>query len=119
MKEGKENAVVNDETLLLVSGKQGRSKGEEKDYVKKLANAVLQVYEKHGSAKLRCCGAAAINNAIKSIIIARKDIEKNNDYVRSDFDFTNVEFQGESKTGILFEVTQDLCAEEIENIEEK
>ncbi len=112
MTEEKGNVKNKDETLLLVSGSKGRTKEEEKLYVKKLSNAILQVYEKHGLAKLRCCGAAAINNATKAFIIARTEAEKNNDNLRSDPEFTNVDFHGDSKTGILIEVTQDICAED-------
>ena len=41
-----------DEALLLVSGSKG-SKERDKEYVKKLSNAILQVFSKHDTAKLR------------------------------------------------------------------
>jgi stage V sporulation protein SpoVS len=109
MRDEKENVTDGDETLLLVSGSKKRTKEEEKQYVKKLANAVTQVYGKHEMARLRCCGAASLNNAIKSFIIAKEEIKKGGTSLRADFAFTNVEFKGESKTGILIEVTEDNC----------
>ena len=68
-KDGNIGKEVRDETLLLVRGSQN-DKMKDKEYVKKLSIAILQVYSKHESAKLRCVGAAALNNAIKAIIIA-------------------------------------------------
>jgi stage V sporulation protein SpoVS len=67
-----ENIVdTNDDvTLLLVKGKAIQDSHEIKSYVKKLSQAIGQVIQKHDVANLRCVGAAALNNAIKSIIIA-------------------------------------------------
>jgi stage V sporulation protein SpoVS len=112
MAEERGNTETTDETLLLVSGNKNRTKEEEKEYVKKLANATLQVYEKHGLARLRCCGAASVNNGVKAFIIANNDAELNNKNLRADMTFTTVEFQGDTKkTGILIEVTQDICVD--------
>lgn len=55
-----------DPTLLLVKGKSG----EDKQYIKSLAHAIVTVITKHGYATLKCVGASAVNNAIKSITIA-------------------------------------------------
>ena len=69
----REKVENQDESLLLVSGSKG-SKESDKNYVKKLSNAILQVYIKHNVARLRCVGAASINNAVKAFIIAKGEI---------------------------------------------
>ena len=94
-----------DETLLLVSGSRG-SKDSDKQYVKKLSNAVLQVFYKHDSVKMRCVGAAAINNAIKAFIIAKGESQKRGNKISIDPSFTTVTFQGEEKTGIVLDVKE-------------
>jgi len=98
--ERKENI---DETLLLVSGSKG-SKENDKEYIKKLSNAILQVYLKHNTVKLRCVGAASLNNAIKAFIISRGEISKSGDVLYLAPSFTIVNFNGEEKTGIVFDV---------------
>jgi len=95
-----------DETLLLVSGSRG-DKGRDKDYVKKLANAILQVFYKHDIARLRCVGAASLNNAIKASIIAKGEAQKKGDLLLIDPSFTTVMFGKEEKTGIVLEVILD------------
>ena len=92
-----------DETLLLVRGSTG-SKEDDKEYIKKLSNAILQVYYKHDVVKLRCVGAASLNNAVKAIIIAKGEAQKKGDVLIVDPSFTNVSFNGEEKTGIVLEV---------------
>jgi stage V sporulation protein SpoVS len=99
-----------DDSLLLVSGSKG-SKENDKNYVKKLSNAILQVFIKHSSVKLRCVGAASLNNAIKSFIIAKGEASKSGDTLFLDPSFTTVTFQGEEKTGIVLEV---VCKEELD-----
>lgn len=101
--ENKHHEENQDETLLLVSGSKG-SKGDDKEYVKKLSNAILQVYDKHGSVKLRCVGAASLNNAIKAFIIAKGEALKSGDTLLLDPSFTTVKFKGEEKTGIILEI---------------
>jgi stage V sporulation protein SpoVS len=95
--------VKEDGSLLLVSGSKG-GKDVDKEYVKKLSNAILQVYYKHKAVKLRCVGAAAVNNAIKSFIIAKGEGQKRGDEFSIDPSFTTVVFHGEEKTGIVFDV---------------
>ena len=95
-----------DETLLLVSGSRG-DKGRDKEYVKKLANAISQVFYKHDAAKLRCVGAASLNNAIKAFIIAKGEASKKGDSLIIDPSFTTVRFGDEEKTGIILEVMLD------------
>ena len=99
-----ENSKSEENNLLLVSGSKG-SKEADKEYVKKLSNAILQVFYKHGSVLLRCVGAAALNNTIKSFIIAKGEVQKKGDRITLDPSFTTVNFQGEEKTGIIIEVT--------------
>jgi stage V sporulation protein SpoVS len=66
--------IVNaaDPGLLLIKGKNG----ENKDYVKKLAHAILIVIGKFGYANLKCVGASAVNNAIKAVTIASGEAKK-------------------------------------------
>jgi stage V sporulation protein SpoVS len=94
-----------DDTLLLVSGSRG-SKEDDKQYVKSLANAILKVFSKHGEAKLRCVGAASLNNAIKAFIIAKGEAQKKGESLSIDPSFTTVKFkdQEKEKTGIVLEV---------------
>ncbi len=98
--EGKEDA------LLLVSGSRG-DKGKDKDYVKKLSNAILQVFYKHDKVILRCVGAASLNNAIKSFIIAKGEAQKKGDSLLLNPSFTTVMFGTEEKTGIVMEVVSN------------
>ena len=94
------NVETTDEALLLVSGSRG-DKGKDKDYVKKLSNAILQVFSKHDTAKLRCVGAASLNNAIKAFIIAKGESQKKGEALLIDPSFTTVMFGTEEKTGII------------------
>jgi stage V sporulation protein S len=93
----------NDNALLLVSGNKGE-KDLNRDYVKQLSNAIVQVFYKHNVTRLRCVGAAAVNNAIKSFIIARGEALKKGDELVIIPSFTTVKFQDEEKTGIVIEV---------------
>lgn len=96
-----------DETLLLVSGSKG-TKELDKEYVKKLANAVTQVFAKHETAKMRCVGAGAINNAVKAFIIAKEEANKKDSSLLMSASFTTVDFDGgEKKTGVILEVVAD------------
>jgi stage V sporulation protein SpoVS len=93
---------VTDPALLLVSGEKER----DKEYVKKLSNAVLQVLSKHGVARMRCVGAAALNNATKAYIIANGESQKKGKKLISEESFTIVDFDGNKKTGILKEIKE-------------
>lgn len=90
------------EVLLLVSGAKA-NKNQTKEYIKKLANAILQVYSKYETVCLRCVGAASLNNGVKSFIIAKGEAEKIGKHFLLDPSFTVVEFDGEEKTGIVLE----------------
>ncbi len=103
MEDAKGNEKIRDETLLLVSGSKG-SKEKDKEYVKKLSNAVSQTFIKHQKAKLRCVGAASLNNAIKAFIIAKGEAQKRGDDLLINPSFTTVSFHGDEKTGIVLDV---------------
>ena len=100
-----------DESLLLVSGSKG-DKGNNKEYVKKLANAITQVFSKHSKATLRCVGAASLNNAIKAFIIAKDEAKRREEFFVIDPSFTTVNFNGDEKTGIILEVILHKCLDE-------
>jgi len=99
-----------DQTLLLIKGTI-TDRDDAKKYIKRTANAILQVVQKHGLAHLRCVGAAALNNAIKASIIASGDAKtKGMDFVISP-SFQTVTF-GDSgeKTAVVLKVF-DFCDE--------
>ena len=91
-----------DVTLLKVNGSKG--KDVDKIYVKKLANALLQTFNKHGIARLRCVGAASVNNADKAIIIASTEAMNRGIELVEKKSFVVANFDGVEKTGILKEV---------------
>lgn len=96
-----------DPALLKVNGSRGKE--VDKAYVKKLANAILQTFSKHEVARLRCVGAAAVNNADKAIIIACGEATKRGIELIEKKSFTIAHFgeRGEiEKTGILKEVME-------------
>lgn len=63
-----------DPTLLLVSGNKNKgNKESDVASVKKLAYALIETINKHNEARLKCVGAAAVNNAIKAFTIASLD----------------------------------------------
>lgn len=95
-----------DPTLLLVSGSKNRGEKEsDAKGIKKLAYALIETINKHGEARLKCVGAAAVNKATKAIIVANLD-EK----IRGSFctlpEFGTAKFNnGEvEKTAIIFRV---------------
>ena len=93
-----------DPALLKVNGSRG--KDVDKAYVKQLANAILKTFENCKIAKLRCVGAAAVNNADKAVIIASGEASKRGIELVEKKSFTVVEFGDVKKTGILKEVFQ-------------
>lgn len=63
-----------DPTLLLVSGSKNiANRNSETSGIKKLSYALIETINKHNEAKLKCVGAAAVNNAVKAIAIAGLD----------------------------------------------
>jgi len=101
--EIKDQENTTEKNLLLVSGSKG-SKGNDKEYVKKLSNAINQVFYKHKSARMRCVGAASLNNAVKAFIIAKGEAQKRGETFLLDISFTTVSFDGDEKTGIILDV---------------
>lgn len=93
----------NDLTLLLVSGTKG-GKFEDKEYRKKLSNAILQVFSKHQRVTLRAVGAAAINNAIMAWTIADIDALKQGIIMAGYSSFVDVDFDGDIKTGMAIKI---------------
>jgi stage V sporulation protein SpoVS len=89
-----------DPTLLKVKGDPS------KEYVKKLANAALQVFSKHQLVKLRGSGASCVNNAEKAFIIARGELDKKGVELVSRSYFVSIDFDGEEKTGIVKELIE-------------
>ena len=104
MQEEKE---TNEDSLLLISGSKG-SKEADKEYAKKVSGAVISCIAKYRIAKLRCVGAASINNAIKGITIAKNDLLKSEEpkCILMSPSFTMVQFGDEEKTGIMIEAIQ-------------
>jgi stage V sporulation protein SpoVS len=103
MQDGKKDEkTTSDDSLLLISGSKG-SKKEDKEYAKKISGAIISCITKYDNAKLRCVGAASLNNAIKGIIIAKNDILKRGEYLLVNPSFTMVRFGDEEKTGLILE----------------
>jgi len=102
MQEEKKDVKTNDDSLLLISGSKG-SKEADKEYVKKIAGAIISCVAKYDMAKLRCVGAASSNNAIKGIIIAKNELLKKEEYILISPSFIMVQFGEDERTGILLE----------------
>jgi stage V sporulation protein S len=98
-----------DMALLKIKGYIS-NKEESKHYVKKLAGAIVQVVEKHGCSRLRCVGAGAVNNAVKSIIVASGISALHGDNLAFDVMFETIEFGGENKTALTLEVKPMVAA---------
>ena len=99
----KDGNLNRDEAVLKVRGSQG-SKEANKEYVKKLANAVLSCFSNQSVALLRYVGAASGNNALKAITIAKGEASKNGINMMVDPSFTIVKFDEEERTGMILEV---------------
>ena len=93
-----------DVTLLKVKGNIAEA-DERKRYVKQLSQAVMMVVQKHGKAKMRCIGAAAISNATKAHIIANGEVSKRGELFVCVPSFKTVLFDGTvEKTSIVLEI---------------
>src|SRR5665213_1278813 len=95
-----DNAPVIDPALLLVKGKNG----ENKQYIKSLAHAVIIVIGKYGYANLKCVGASAVNNAVKAITISSGEAKTRGLNLVVSSGFQNALFDDVEKTAILFKV---------------
>jgi len=101
-------ALIEDENsnLLLIKGNLA-TKEDTKLYIKKVSSAMLVVIQKHGSARLRCVGAAAVNNAIKAEIIASGEAKKKGVNLAVVSSFKTVTFgENDERTAIVLEVIQ-------------
>jgi len=93
-----------DPTLLAVRG-QYENKDEAKVYIKGLAKAISVVFQKHQTVKLRCIGAASLNNAIKAHIIASGEASKKGVSLALIPSFTTVSLDGDlERTAVVLEV---------------
>lgn len=103
---------VDDQTLLLVTGQKKKHEKTDASSVKQLAHALIKTIENHGEAKLKCVGAAAVNRAIKAVIVANLDEEAKKKICTPEHDlvcvpeFGTAKFQnGEvEKTAIILKV---------------
>lgn len=99
-----------DETLLASRGKF-ENKEDAKRFVKQLAKAIFVVFEKHGEVKIRCVGAASINNAVKASIIAFGDAKKKGTDLALIPSFSTVSFSDtDERTAVVFRV-EDITEE--------
>tara|TARA_Y100000034_G_scaffold101365_1_gene125602 strand:+ start:5471 stop:5791 length:321 start_codon:yes stop_codon:yes gene_type:complete len=106
--------MSDDETNILKirGGSSLDGREESKEYVKRVARAILTVINKHGEARLKAVGAPSVNNAVKSFIIAKnmasdRDVEL---LCTASFDVAN--FGGQEKTAIMFTIFPDEYEEE-------
>jgi len=99
----KDGNLKREDAVLKVRGSQG-SKEADKEYVKKLANAIQSCFANQGVALLRYVGAASGNNALKAITIAKGEAAKNGLTLMVDPSFTVIKFGEDEKTGMILEV---------------
>ncbi len=69
---------------------------------KAVAGALAAVVREHGSAEIQSVGAGAVNQAIKSIAIARGFVSPNGIDLVCVPAFTEIEIDGEERTAIKF-----------------
>jgi stage V sporulation protein SpoVS len=99
-KTQQEPTPVNDPALLLVKGKNG----ENKQYIKSLAHAIMTVIEKYGYASLKCVGASSVNNAIKSFTIAAGEAKTHGLNIVLSAGFQNAMFDDVEKTAMVLKI---------------
>lgn len=73
----------------------------------KVAGAVVALIKEGKNVELTAIGAAAVNQAVKSIIITRGFIATSGINLSCIPAFTGVEVEGEEKTGIKFIIKED------------
>lgn len=102
---------VIDPTLLRIKGEggfEGHTDAEKdharRDYIKKLASAILTVISKHGTARLKAVGQAALGNAFKAIIIAKGDGAKKGLTLLVDPSFGDADFDGNVRTAYVLKI---------------
>lgn len=106
------NKEEKDETLLLVTGQKKGGDRTESSSVKQLGHALNKTIAKHGVAKLKCVGAAAVNRAVKAMIVAELNEQNENSEVRYSCSphFSTASFDGGKveKTAIIFVVSREI-----------
>ncbi|MFW6129647.1 MAG: stage V sporulation protein S [Atribacterota bacterium] len=101
------NFVNSDDPAFLAVKGHFDEKEDAKRYIKQLAQAIFVVFQKHETAKLRCIGAASLNNAVKAVIIASGEAKKKGFNLALVPSFTTVQFDNnEERTALLCEVTR-------------
>ncbi len=100
--------------ILKIRGGGGspEDRDEIREYIKRLARAILTVIGKHGEARLKAVGAPSVNNAVKSFIIARSMAESRDMELLCTAAFDVASFDGKEKTAIMFTVFPDEYEEE-------
>lgn len=100
-----------DPTLLKIKGEAGfdgtndsERDAARKEYIKRVSSAILTVIGKHGSAKLKAVGQAALGNAIKAVIIAKGEGAKKGLNLLVDPSFGDADFDGNVKTAYILKV---------------
>lgn len=94
-----------DTTILKIKGDSSfQSDGERVDYIKKLSSAVLIVFSKHNSVKLKAVGASSIKNAMMAIANARGEGTKKGLNLRVEPSYGEADFDGNVKTAMVFKV---------------
>lgn len=105
------NSFGDDPTLLKIRGEGGFENASDeirdanrKEYIKKLSGAILTVISKHGHAKLKAVGQAALGNAMKAIIVAKGEGAKKGLTLRIDPSFGDADFDGNLKTAYILRI---------------
>lgn len=93
--------AVGEDNVLKVLGSKSKDKT---DYVKHLSLAIVRVFSKYKLVRLRCIGAAAINNAEKAFILASDILDKEGIDLVQKSHFFSTQFDDSEKTGIMKEV---------------
>lgn len=74
----------------------------------KVAGAVIAYLKEGKKVELQTIGAGAVNQAVKSIAIARSYIAQEGINLSCISAFTDVEVEGEKRTGIKFIIKEDM-----------
>lgn len=99
------NFAGSDDPTFLAARGSFEYKEDAKEAVKHLAEAIYTVQQKHGTAKVRCVGAASVNNGIKASIIAITEARKKGIELVVVPSFTTVKFNDtEERTAILLQI---------------
>lgn len=69
-----------------------------------VAGAIAGIIREHGRAEVQAIGAAAVNQAVKAIAIARGYLQEDGLHVVCMPEFTTVDIEGKERTAIRFVV---------------